>query len=201
MSQWSAEEFDDIFSNIRKELYKSDFFEMMKIENVEMFLHFLADELEDADDMDLLSDILHQSLTKYNTWEVDQTLESLSEKGLVRLVVNEEGRLAYEATEEGILVNEQLQTNEIQIDEIMDINYSHEVYKVTGADDSIRFIDYGDNYEIIVVPAGKQHDGEKMVQFYHTIFQDYHSGGPNGNYKLVDEIELFEMLNTNYNQF
>jgi hypothetical protein len=49
--------------------------------------------------------------------------------------------------------------------------------------------------------AGKQHDGEKMVQFYHTIFQDYHLGEPNGEYKLVDETELFEMLNTNYNQF
>ena len=173
----------------------------MRIDNVEMFLAFLEDALEDADDMDLLSEILAEALRTYQVWEFDQQIDSLSKKGLVRWVVNEEGRLAYEATEEGLLVNEQLQTNEIQIDEIMDINYSHEVYKVTGVDDSIRFIDYGDNYEIIVVPAGKQHDGEKMVQFYHTIFQDYHSGGPNGDYKLVDEIELFEMLNTNYNQF
>ena len=201
MSQWNAEEFNDIFSNIRKELYKTDFFSQMRIDNVEMFLAFLEDALEDADDMDLLSEILAEALRTYQVWEFDQQIDSLSKKGLVRLVVNEEGRLAYEATEEGLLVNEQLQTNEIQIDEIMDINYSHEVYKVTGVDDSIRFIDYGDNYEIIVVPAGKQHDGEKMVQFYHTIFQDYHSGGPNGDYKLVDEIELFEMLNTNYNQF
>ena len=54
MSQWSPEEFEDIFSNIRKELYQTDFFEKMRIENVEMFLHFLADELENADDMDLL---------------------------------------------------------------------------------------------------------------------------------------------------
>ena len=201
MSQWSAEEFNDIFSNIRKELYKTDFFSQMRIDNVEMFLAFLEDALEDADDMDLLSEILAEALRTYQVWEFDQQIDSLSKKGLVRWVVNEEGRLAYEATEEGLLVNEQLQTNEIQIDEIMDINYSHEVYKVTGVDDSIRFIDYGDNYEIIVMAAGKQHDGEKMVQFYHTIFQDYHSGGPNGDYKLVDEIELFEMLNTNYNQF
>jgi hypothetical protein len=201
MSQWSAEEFNDIFSNIRKELYKTDFFSQMRIDNVEMFLAFLEDALEDADDMDLLSEILAEALRTYQVWEFDQQIDSLSKKGLVRLVVNEEGRLAYEATEEGLLVNEQLQTNEIQIDEIMDINYSHEVYKVTGVDDSIRFIDYGDNYEIIVMAAGKQHDGERMVQFYHTIFQDYHSGGPNGDYKLVDEIKLFEMLNTNYNQF
>jgi hypothetical protein len=201
MSQWSAEEFDDIFSNIRKELYKTDFFEMMRIENVEMFLHLLADELEEADDMDLLSDILHSATLKYNNWEVDNTIESLSEKGLIRMVVNEEGRLAYEATEEGILVNDQIQGKEIQTNYIMDINYSHDLYRVTGIDDGIRFVDHGNNYEFLVMSAGKQHDGEKMVQFYHTIFEDYHSDGPNGSYKLVDETELFEMLNTNYNQF
>src|SRR6056300_403569 len=201
MSQWSAEEFDDIFSNIRKELYKTDFFEMMRIENVEMFLHLLADELEEADDMDLLSDILHSATLKYNNWEVDNTIESLSEKGLIRMVVNEEGRLAYEATEEGILVNDQIQGKEIQTNYIMDINYSHDLYRVTGIDDGIRFVDHGENYEFLVMSAGKQHDGEKMVQFYHTIFQDYHLGEPNGDYKLVDETELFEMLNTNYNQF
>ena len=201
MSQWSAEEFDDIFSNIRKELYKTDFFEMMRIENVEMFLHLLADELEEADDMDLLSDILHSATLKYNNWEVDNTIESLSEKGLIRMVVNEEGRLAYEATEEGILVNDQIHGKEIQTNYIMDINYSHDLYRVTGIDDGIRFVDHGNNYEFLVMSAGKQHDGEKMVRFYHTIFEDYHSDGPNGSYKLVDETELFEMLNTNYNQF
>lgn len=201
MSQWSPEEFDDIFSNIRKELYQTDFFNMMKIENVEMFLHLLADELEDADDMDLLSDILLVATQKYQKWEVDQTIESLLDKGLLRMVVNEEGRLAYEATEEGVLVNEQLQQNQTQTNYIMGINYSHEVYRVTGIDDGIRFVDHGENYEFLVMSAGKQHDGEKMVQFYHTIFQDYHLGEPNGEYKLVDETELFEMLNTNYNQF
>jgi len=201
MSQWSPEEFEDIFSNIRKELYQTDFFEMMKIENVEMFLHLLADELEDADDVDLLSDILLVTTQKYQKWEVDHTIESLLEKGLLRMVVNEEGRLAYEATEEGVLVNEQLQQNQNQTNYIMGINYSHEVYRVTGIDDGIRFVDHGENYEFLVMSAGKQHDGEKMVQFYHTIFQDYHLGEPNGDYKLVDETELFEMLNTNYNQF
>ena len=44
MSQWSPEEFEDIFSNIRKELYQTDFFEKMRIENVEMFLHLLAEK-------------------------------------------------------------------------------------------------------------------------------------------------------------
>ena len=201
MSQWSPEEFEDIFSNIRKELYQTDFFEMMKIENVEMFLHLLADELEDADDVDLLSDILLVTTQKYQKWEVDHTIESLLEKGLLRMVVNEEGRLAYEATEEGVLVNEQLQQNQNQTNYIMGINYSHEVYRVTGIDDGIRFVDHGENYEFLVMSAGKQHDGEKFVKFYHTIFTHYNDVGPNGQYELVDEFRLFELLNTNYNQF
>jgi len=58
--------------------------------------------------------------------------------------------------------------------------------------------DQGENYGIIVVPAGKQHNGERMVQYYHTVLEDFHWVGPNGQYKLVDEFELNEMLNTNY---
>ena len=84
--------------------------------------------------------------------------------------------------------------------EIMDIKYSPELFRVTGVDDTIRFIDHSDNYDIVVIPAGRQHNGEEFVKFYHTIFQDYHWGSPNGEYKLVDEIQLFDMLNTNYNQ-
>lgn len=59
--------------------------------------------------------------------------------------------------------------------------------------------DQGGNYGYIVVPAGKQHDGEKWVQWYHLIFEDFHWVGPNGNHKLVDEFELNEILNNTYN--
>jgi hypothetical protein len=59
--------------------------------------------------------------------------------------------------------------------------------------------DQGSNYGYIVIPAGKQHDGEKMVQWYHLIYEDFHWTGPNGEHKLVDEFELKEILNTNYN--
>jgi hypothetical protein len=33
------------------------------------------------------------------------------------------------------------------------------------------------------------------VSFYHTIYEDAHSENPNGEYKLVDEQELDNMLN------
>ena len=201
----SNEEFEDVFGEVRKELYKTNFFDMMMIENVEKFLEYLKEHLETAQDYDLLSDILRLALDDYQKWELQSSFDSLSEKGLIRMVVDENGRLAYEATEEGLEVNDMIQSAMNQIEEqtnyIMDIKYSNDIYKVTGVDEGVRFVDHGDNYEFIVIPAGKQHDGKEMVQFYHTIHQDYHEGSPNGVYKLVDEVQLFDMLNTNYNQF
>ena len=205
MSWESNEDFEDTFSQIRKELYKDDFFSLMMIENVEKFLEFLKDHLVSAKDDDLLADILKLAMDDYNQYEVDLALDELSEKGLIQMVLREDGKLAYEPTEVGMevndLINSALLQPFVQKNEIMDIKYSPDIYKVTGVDDGIRFVDHGNNYEFIVLPAGKQHDGKEMVQFYHTIHQDYHEGGPNGVYKLVDEVQLFDMLNNNYNQF
>lgn len=205
MSWESNEDFEDTFSQIRKELYKDDFFSLMMIENVEKFLEFLKDHLVSAKDDDLLADILKLAMDDYNQYEVDLALDELSEKGLIQMVLREDGKLAYEPTEAGMevndLINSALLQPFVQKNEIMDIKYSPDIYKVTGVDDGIRFVDHGNNYEFIVLPAGKQHDGKEMVQFYHTIHQDYHEGGPNGVYKLVDEVQLFDMLNNNYNQF
>ena len=56
--------------------------------------------------------------------------------------------------------------------------------------------DQGENYGYVVIPAGKVDIGEgHFVRFFHTIFEDAHSKTPNGEYKLVDEQELNEMLN------
>jgi hypothetical protein len=208
MNWEDSNEFEEVFSEIRKELYKDDFFHLMMIENVEKFLEFLKEHLVSAQDDDLLSDILKLAMDDYNKYEVDLALDELSEKGLIRMVLREDGKLAYEATEEGLAVNdimaqaniEYLTQNIEQTNKIMDINYSSELYKVTGVDDSIRFVDHGDNFDFVVIPAGKQHDGEKFVKFYHTIFTHYNDPSPNGQYELVDEFRLFELLNTNYNQ-
>jgi len=208
MNQHYNEDFEDMFGEIRKELYKDDFFSLMMIEDVEKFLQYLKERLKTANDYDILSDILKLTLDDYQRDEVDMALNELSDKGLIRMVVDTNGRLAYEATDEGLVVNDMIQSaithityrEEKQTNEIMDIKYSKDIYKVTGVDDGIKFVDHGDNYEFIVLPAGKQHDGKEMVQFYHTIHQDYHEGGPNGVYKLVDEVQLFDMLNNNYNQ-
>ena len=64
----------------------------------------------------------------------------------------------------------------------------------------MRLVDHGNNYEFMIIPAGKQHDGEEFVEFYHTIFTHYHDPSPNGQYELVDEVRLYDILNNNYNQ-
>lgn len=204
MNWENNEEFEEVFSEIRKELYKDDFINLMMIDNAEKFFEFLREHLLTARDNDILSDILKLAMDDYNKYEVDYSLNQLTEQGLVRMVVNEDGKLAYEVTEEGVRVNELIESGMNQVQEqanyIMDIKYSPELFRVTGSDDVIRFVDHSDNFEYTVIPAGKQHNGEVFVQFYHTIFQDYHQGGPNGEYKLVDEVQLFDMLNNNNNQ-
>lgn len=196
---WESEgDFEETFSEIRKQLYKDDFFELMSVENPSQFFTYLRDELSNSDDMELLSDVLMKAFKSYQRWEVDSALDDLSEKGLIQMVLNEDGHLAYVATDEGLMINNVLKENNPpnKLNSVMDINFSSDVYKVTNNDDVVTFCDHGDNYEIVVMPAGKQHDGEVMVQFYHTIYTDYHLGGPNGEYKLVDETELFNMLNS-----
>ena len=128
MSWESNEDFEDTFSQIRKELYKDDFFSLMMIENVEKFLEFLKDHLVSAKDDDLLADILKLAMDDYNQYEVDLALDELSEKGLIQMVLREDGKLAYEPTEAGMevndLINSALLQPFVQKNEIMDIKYS-----------------------------------------------------------------------------
>lgn len=52
---------------------------------------------------------------------------------------------------------------------------------------------------IMVIPAGRQHDGENMVQWYHTILEDMEHGEVNGDYELINEGQLKSKFNINYN--
>jgi len=204
---WSSDEFEEVFSNIWDELLKDNFFEMMMITDVERYMLYVRTYLKEAEDDHLLSEVLRLALKDYNSYELDNELELLSEKGLIRMVVNENGELAYEATEDGLLVNDMVNEAISQIDKqeqkshkIMDIKYSEDVYKVVDSTDGMRLVDHGNNYEFMIIPAGKQHDGEEFVEFYHTIFTHYHDPSPNGQYELVDEVRLYDILNNNYNQ-
>lgn len=52
---------------------------------------------------------------------------------------------------------------------------------------------------MMVMPAGKQHDGNIMVQYFHTITEDMEEGECNGSYELVTEAELEKKFNIKYN--
>ena len=202
-------EFEEMFSEIKKQLYRDDFFTLMLIDDVEKYLEFLREQLKSADDMDLLSYHLQEAMSAYSRWETEQSLDELSDKGLIRMVVDENGQLAYEATDKGMEVNDLIKAtldNAVKIPaedipsptDLGDIKYSTEMYRVHQVDGALRFIDHGDNFEITVIPAGRQHDGNRMVQWFHTITQDFHDVGPNGIYELVDENGLYNKLNNTY---
>ncbi len=106
MNWGSNEEFEEVFGEIRKELYKDDFFSLMMIENAEKFFEFLREHLQTAQDNDILSDILKLAMDDYNKYEIDLSIDELSDKGLIRMVVDGNGQLAYEATEAGLEVND-----------------------------------------------------------------------------------------------
>jgi hypothetical protein len=196
MGIWeSNDEFDEVFLKIRRSLIEDKFFETTEIENKEVFLGYLREYLLDAQDMDMLSDFLRLALDDYRKYEVDAALNNLTEMGLLEMVVRDDGELAYRATESGKIVNNMINTNDME--ELKE--FSKDIYDVSDVGGVVRFKDHGSNFELIVIPAGKQHDGDEMINFYHTIYQDYHDGGPNGEYRLVDSAELFNMLNTNYN--
>ena len=53
--------------------------------------------------------------------------------------------------------------------------------------------------QLMVIPAGRQHDGEVMVQWFHTIVEDMQLGECNGEYELITEAQLLEKYNINFN--
>lgn len=53
--------------------------------------------------------------------------------------------------------------------------------------------------QMMVIPAGRQHNGEEMVQYFHTITEDMEVGECNGSYELITESELDEKFNIKYN--
>ena len=53
--------------------------------------------------------------------------------------------------------------------------------------------------QLMVIPAGRQHDGEAMVQWFHTIVEDMQLGECNGEYELITETQLSEKYNINFN--
>lgn len=202
MKAWDNEsEFEEIFKDIKDALYADDFFGMLGIDDVPKYLEYLKTRLRDADEMDMLSIHLQKALMDYRKNEVTVTLDALSDKGLVRMVVRDDGKLGYELTDDGKSIGEEIAKHRMGIHDDVPVeppyHYDYAMFKCEPLDGGFRFVDHGENFEYIIIPAGKKHNGEEQVQFYHTIFMDYHDVGPNGEYELIDETQLNNFLNPN----
>ena len=53
--------------------------------------------------------------------------------------------------------------------------------------------------QMMVIPAGRQHDGDKVVQMFHIIVEDMEGGECNGEYSLISETELLDKYNLTFN--
>ena len=51
---------------------------------------------------------------------------------------------------------------------------------------------------MIVIPAGKQRDGDQSIQYFHIIVEDLEVGECNGSYELLTETELENKHNIIY---
>ena len=202
MKAWNnKEEFEEIFSDIKDALYADDFFKLTGIDDVPTYLKYLRKRLLDADEMDMLSKHLQSALMDYRKNEVTTTLDALSDKGLVRMVVRDDGKLGYELTDNGKSIGEEIARHRMglhnDVPQEPKYHYDYAVFRCETLQGGFRFVDHGDNFEYIIIPAGKKHSGEEYVQYYHTIYTDYHDVGPNGEYKLIDETQLNNFLNPN----
>lgn len=53
---------------------------------------------------------------------------------------------------------------------------------------------------VMVIPAGKQHDGSKMIQYFHVIVEDFELGQCNGSYDLVTDVDLLSKFGIEYGE-
>ena len=53
--------------------------------------------------------------------------------------------------------------------------------------------------QMMLIPAGRQHNGEEIVQYFHIITEDMVVGECRGSYDGVTETELEEKFNIKYN--
>ncbi len=90
------DDFKELYENVKEHLYDSNFFKQAHIQYEGRFLDIVKHLLMVASDDDLLSDVLLKAIKIYRDIEIDEAIESLSENSLIRMVVDENGKLGYE---------------------------------------------------------------------------------------------------------
>ena len=96
---WNKEELNNLVIDIVSELKRTSF---EGVEDWDTFSDILKYKLRNADGFSMLSEVVVETYRDYNRFETDMALMSLSDKGLIRMYVDEKGKLAYGPTEEGV---------------------------------------------------------------------------------------------------
>ena len=96
MRSINEEEFEDLFESVKQVLVEEKFLERNYIDYEGRFWDLLKHFLMVASDDDLLSDVLIKVIKAYRQIEIDDAIDSLQEEGLIRMVVDENGRLGYQ---------------------------------------------------------------------------------------------------------
>jgi len=103
---WEPDEFQEMVAKVVLLLEKENFYKLNRVDDRFKFLEFLEQRLYDANDNTRLTVILLDCLDDYRDWQFNKIVDDLSEQGLIQMVIDEDGSLAYRATEEGKDVSE-----------------------------------------------------------------------------------------------
>lgn len=97
--KWNQEELDNLVTDIISELKEVGF---SGVDDWDTFGDILKYKLKKSGEFDMLSEVVVQTYRDYTRFETDMALMNLSDKGLIRMYVDENGKLGYGPTEEGV---------------------------------------------------------------------------------------------------
>ena len=103
---WEQNEFQEMLTKVVFLLERENFYQKNEVDDRFKFIEILEDKLYESNDNSRLSSILLDCLEEYRAWEIGVIIDSLSQKGLIQMVITEDGRLSYQPTIEGVEISE-----------------------------------------------------------------------------------------------
>lgn len=103
---WEQNEFQEMLTKVVLLLERENFYQKNEVDDRFKFIEILEDKLYESNDNSRLSSILLDCLEEYRAWEIGVIIDSLSQKGLIQMVITEGGRLSYQPTIEGVEISE-----------------------------------------------------------------------------------------------
>jgi len=103
---WEQNEFQEMLTKVVLLLERENFYQKNEVDDRFKFIEILEDKLYESNDNSRLSSILLDCLEEYRAWEIGVIIDSLSQKGLIQMVITDDGRLSYQPTIEGVEISE-----------------------------------------------------------------------------------------------